>query len=93
MVKGKLYREYIPEYEYIPSIRGPDKTNNESKLGGSKPNGNWEEMKDYRQKFSKGEKRKKILTKENIKYFTLLRTQNFRKRVITTGEMLQWKIY
>ena len=41
MVKGKLYREYIPEYEYMLSIRGPYKTNNESKIGGSKPKGNW----------------------------------------------------
>lgn len=67
MVKGKLYREYIPEYEYILSIRGPYKTNNKSKIGGSKPKGNWGEMKDSRQKFSKGEKRKEILSKENIK--------------------------
>ena len=53
VVKGKLYREYIPEYEYMLSVRGPYKTNNESKIGRSKPKGNWERWKILGRNFQK----------------------------------------
>lgn len=55
MEKGKLYREYVLEYEYILDIRGPYKTDNKSKIGGSKPKGNWGEMREIStQRLSKG---------------------------------------